>query len=113
MSNIFQPFVDHFSQGESTLHIVTHVLTLAISLVLFSLFSAPKKNKINSTIRMDEPKVVDKATIEHLQKKLKEEGKPLSICRCWKSKRFPFCDATHAKLNKEGENVGPFVVLPK
>ena len=104
----------HFSEGDLSLHIATHILTFVISVVLFSFVSSGKKSKINSNIRMNEPKVVDKATIKELEKALKaNDNKPLSICRCWKSKNWPYCDATHAKLNKAGENVGPFVVFPE
>ena len=103
----------HFSEGDLSLHIATHILTLIISVALFSVLSSSKKSKINTNIRMNEPKVVDKATIKDLEKAMKANGdKPLSICRCWKSKNWPYCDATHAKLNQAGENVGPFVVLP-
>ena len=31
--------------------------------------------------------------------------------RCWKSKKFPYCDGAHAKHNAEtGDNVGPLIV---
>ena len=31
--------------------------------------------------------------------------------RCWKSKKFPYCDGSHAKHNAEtGDNVGPLIV---
>ena len=33
-----------------------------------------------------------------------EPGEQLSLCRCWKSAKFPICDGTHKQL--EG-NVGP------
>lgn len=33
-----------------------------------------------------------------------EPGEQVSLCRCWKSSRFPFCDGTHRQV--EG-NVGP------
>lgn len=33
-----------------------------------------------------------------------EPGEHVSLCRCWKSSKFPFCDGTHKTL--EG-NVGP------
>ncbi len=41
---------------------------------------------------------------------LKDE-KPVSLCRCWKSKRFPYCDGAHRKHNEEtGDHVGPVVI---
>lgn len=33
-----------------------------------------------------------------------EAGEQVSLCRCWKSAKFPFCDGTHRQV--EG-NVGP------
>ena len=33
-------------------------------------------------------------------------------CRCWRSKTFPNCDASHVKWNEErGDNVGPLIVM--
>ena len=33
------------------------------------------------------------------------------VTRCWKSKKFPYCDGSHAKHNTEtGDNVGPLIV---
>ena len=34
-----------------------------------------------------------------------------SILRCWKSKKFPYCDGSHAKHNSlTGDNVGPLII---
>lgn len=39
------------------------------------------------------------------------EGTTLHLCRCWQSAKFPHCDGTHKKVNKDkGEIVGPVVV---
>lgn len=32
----------------------------------------------------------------------------VSLCRCWQSSKFPFCDDTHKSLYAAGDNVGPF-----
>mmetsp|Transcript_93203 Transcript_93203/g.259636 ORF Transcript_93203/g.259636 Transcript_93203/m.259636 type:complete len:142 (-) Transcript_93203:101-526(-) len=37
------------------------------------------------------------------------ETKAVKLCRCWQSKRFPYCDDTHKVLIEAGDNVGPFV----
>ena len=37
-------------------------------------------------------------------------GETVALCRCWKSKKFPFCDGTHRKLELEE---GPIVVSSK
>ena len=36
-----------------------------------------------------------------------EPGERVALCRCMKSKDFPFCDGTH---REEPSNVGPLVV---
>uniref|UniRef100_A0A7S1FAJ8 Iron-binding zinc finger CDGSH type domain-containing protein n=1 Tax=Noctiluca scintillans TaxID=2966 RepID=A0A7S1FAJ8_NOCSC len=37
------------------------------------------------------------------------EMKTLKICRCWHSKKFPYCDDTHKVMVEAGDNVGPYV----
>merc|ERR1712079_335913 len=55
-------------------------------------------------IKMKCPKVVDTIDIEDM-------GDKGVFCRCWKSKKFPYCDGSHAKHNTEtGDNVGPLIV---
>ena len=36
-----------------------------------------------------------------------EVGKIISLCRCWKSKKFPYCDGSH---NISQNNQGPVVI---
>ena len=32
-------------------------------------------------------------------------------CRCWKSKKFPYCDGAHNAHNKKtGDNLGPLII---
>jgi len=63
-----------------------------------------QKNRCNNMIKMECPKVVDTVDIEDITEKA-------VYCRCWKSKKFPYCDGSHAKHNKEtGDNVGPLIV---
>uniref|UniRef100_A0A3B0MWY2 Iron-binding zinc finger CDGSH type, putative n=1 Tax=Theileria annulata TaxID=5874 RepID=A0A3B0MWY2_THEAN len=35
------------------------------------------------------------------------------VCRCWQSKKFPYCDGTHKLLMENGDNVGPYVAILK
>mmetsp|Transcript_66885 Transcript_66885/g.151080 ORF Transcript_66885/g.151080 Transcript_66885/m.151080 type:complete len:110 (-) Transcript_66885:295-624(-) len=39
-------------------------------------------------------------------------GKPVrvTICRCWQSLKFPLCDNTHQRLQKQGCNIGPVML---
>jgi CDGSH-type Zn-finger protein len=38
-------------------------------------------------------------------------GETTWFCRCWQSNKFPYCDSSHHKVNKEhGDNVGPLAV---
>lgn len=63
-----------------------------------------KGNRINTNVKQDEPKVVDTFDLEDL-------GNKSVFCRCWKSKKFPYCDGAHANHNKEcGDNIGPLIV---
>ena len=60
---------------------------------------------INESIDKDSPKVVTMLKVSEL------EGKKTVLCRCWKSKKFPLCDAAHVAHNKEtGDNVGPLII---
>ena len=38
------------------------------------------------------------------------ERSKIRICRCWMSKKFPFCDDTHKQLMEAGDNVGPMIM---
>ncbi|XP_039277394.1 CDGSH iron-sulfur domain-containing protein 2 homolog isoform X1 [Nilaparvata lugens] len=63
--------------------------------------------QINPSIKKDEAKVVDCHSIEEI-------GDKAAFCRCWRSKKWPYCDGSHGPHNKEtGDNVGPVVVSAK
>lgn len=63
-----------------------------------------RAGQINPDIKKDVEKVVDMLKVEDLPKKA-------VFCRCWKSKKFPYCDGAHVKHNQEtGDNVGPLIV---
>lgn len=63
-----------------------------------------KGQPINHNVKKDQPKVVDSLDMEDL-------GNKSVFCRCWKSKKFPYCDGAHAAHNKEcGDNVGPLII---
>lgn len=63
-----------------------------------------KKGQVNSSISKDSPKVVHSFDMEDI-------GTKAVYCRCWKSKKFPYCDGAHTKHNEEtGDNVGPLII---
>ncbi len=42
------------------------------------------------------------------------EKEKLAICRCWQSKRMPFCDGSHRAFNEEHNDcVGPAIICGK
>uniref|UniRef100_A0A3B5BBG5 CDGSH iron sulfur domain 1 n=1 Tax=Stegastes partitus TaxID=144197 RepID=A0A3B5BBG5_9TELE len=66
-----------------------------------------KKGQVNASISKDSPKVVHSFDMEDI-------GTKAVYCRCWKSKKFPYCDGAHAKHNEEtGDNVGPLIIKKK
>ncbi|TSK22800.1 CDGSH iron-sulfur domain-containing protein 1 [Bagarius yarrelli] len=74
-----------------------------------TLFSKTKcvKPKVNLDFQKDNPKVVHAFDIEEL-------GDKAVYCRCWRSKKFPYCDGAHTKHNQEtGDNVGPLIIKRK
>lgn len=63
-----------------------------------------KGTPINPEIKKDQPKVVDTLDVEDL-------GNKSVFCRCWRSKKFPYCDGSHVGHNKQcGDNVGPLII---
>merc|ERR1711976_1148919 len=63
--------------------------------------------QVNHCIKKNESKVVDTIDIEDM-------GDKGVFCRCWKSKKFPYCDGSHNKHNQEtGDNTGPLIVKRK
>lgn len=63
-----------------------------------------KSGQVNTSINKDSPKVVHSFDMEDIATKA-------VYCRCWKSKKFPYCDGAHAKHNDEtGDNVGPLII---
>lgn len=59
--------------------------------------------KINLDIDPTSPKVVHNIELK--------AGEKCVICRCWRSKKFPLCDGSHAKHNTDNsDNVGPVII---
>jgi len=61
--------------------------------------------QINPSIDKGNEKVAHTVSTKDIQ------GKYVA-CRCWRSAKFPNCDGSHMKHNKEtGDNVGPLVIV--
>ncbi|EUD66932.1 hypothetical protein C922_02516 [Plasmodium inui San Antonio 1] len=39
-----------------------------------------------------------------------KKSKKISVCRCWKSNNFPYCDNAHQKLQQQGVICGPLLL---
>lgn len=38
-------------------------------------------------------------------------GERVALCRCWQSKKFPYCDGSHRAHNEAcGDDIGPAVI---
>lgn len=82
----------------------------AVGLLVYKTFFSKGtcvKPKVNLDVQKDNPKVVHAFDIEDL-------GDKAVYCRCWRSKKFPYCDGAHTKHNQEtGDNVGPLIIKHK
>lgn len=43
----------------------------------------------------------------HVEVLTTNENTRISVCRCWKSSKFPICDNAHQLLQKQGVDCGP------
>lgn len=70
----------------------------------YDFYQTEGRRLLNSYYEKDKLVVTDRFTIGKCVHTLK-------ICRCWKSKQFPYCDDTHNKHNKfHKDNVGPIII---
>ena len=77
-------------------------LLLAIFCMLASGFVVPARMAapINDSIDKENPKVVHTLKVSEMPVEGPGLGKKAVYCRCWKSDKFPFCDAKHVKHNE-------------
>lgn len=66
----------------------------------------------NPSIMKGEAKVATVCSLKDIEDTVSKSDKGVvAYCRCWRSKKFPYCDGSHVKFNKEsGDNTGPLVV---
>lgn len=114
------PFPRTFSgflklKQEEWLYLAPLLVTIAV--LLFSLFSpgsSAKPGRVNRQVHLEKEKVVDFLEVKEIEDLVTKGKGKCAVCRCWKSKKFPLCDGTHMKHNKEtGDNVGPLVISKK
>ncbi|PAA68274.1 hypothetical protein BOX15_Mlig030320g1, partial [Macrostomum lignano] len=66
--------------------------------------SVGKGTLVNISWRKDVSKVADTISADEI-------GEKVAMCRCWRSKKFPYCDGSHNQHNATtGDNVGPLLV---
>ncbi|XP_038060255.1 CDGSH iron-sulfur domain-containing protein 2 homolog [Patiria miniata] len=72
---------------------------------------AKKDDIINKSQQKSQQKGQEKVVTEI---DIEELGDSEAFCRCWRSKKFPYCDGSHNNHNKEtGDNVGPLCLSKK
>eukprot|EP00913_Durusdinium_trenchii_P033479 g31344.t1 len=56
-------------------------------------------------------KVATVQTLKQVEETMKSNDGKAVFCRCWRSSKFPYCDGSHGKYNKECcDNTGPLVL---
>lgn len=92
--------------AKDLLHLVAFTGAIAgtVHYGILPLVNKKTSSRVNTTIKLDAPKVVDVVNVADM-------GEKTCYCRCWKSKTFPLCDGSHNKHNEDNnDNTGPLVV---
>ena len=84
----------------------------ALLAILFAPFKGGGSGQINPSIQKDQAKVATMCPLKDIEDTVAASDKGVvAYCRCWRSEKFPYCDGSHAKHNKEtGDNTGPLVI---
>ena len=83
--------------------VIIVALIVPIIIVLITQFSAQKavtdqtesgksKRVVNLSIKKSEAKIVDKVDCGEIENLAEFQNGKLVMCRCWRSKTFPYCD---------------------
>ena len=97
----------------SSLDPLSIAVGVGIGAILSILLGGGKSSGIcNPSIMKSEPKVATVCPLKDIEDAVSKSDKGVvAYCRCWRSKKFPYCDGSHVKFNKEsGDNTGPLVV---
>lgn len=70
-----------------------------------------KGTLVNPSIDKASAKVATVQSMKDIEETCKNNNGKAVFCRCWRSSKFPYCDGSHAKYNKECcDNTGPLVI---
>lgn len=87
--------------------VLAAVIVYSFVRLIFGTGSSPQDTVVNLKVEKEKDKVATTVDIEDL-------GDQTVYCRCWRSSKFPICDGTHLKHDKEtGDNVGPLILKRK
>ena len=79
----------------STLDPISIAVGIGIGLILALLFSPKGSGQINLDIQKNEPKVATMCPLKDIEDTVSKSDKGVvAFCRCWKSKKFPYCDVS-------------------
>ena len=96
----------------SSLDPLSIAVGVGIGAILSILLGRKSSGICNPSIMKSEPKVATVCPLKDIEDAVSKSDKGVvAYCRCWRSKKFPYCDGSHMKFNKEsGDNTGPLVV---
>mmetsp|Transcript_99637 Transcript_99637/g.121854 ORF Transcript_99637/g.121854 Transcript_99637/m.121854 type:complete len:102 (-) Transcript_99637:133-438(-) len=70
-----------------------------------------KPTLVNPGIDKGSEKVATVQSLKDVEQTCKNNNGKAVFCRCWRSSKFPYCDGSHGKYNKECcDNTGPLVI---
>jgi Iron-binding zinc finger CDGSH type len=77
--------------------VLAMIMIPILIIVIQSMFESVDKRRrkpINLTYKKREPKVVDKVDCGEIEAIAEFKDGKLVMCRCWRSKTFPYCDGS-------------------